>query len=137
MLLFFHFSAYAADKIRIAIPEPNAAYMTYPIAYKKGFLTNQGVAAEVILMSGKLAMPALSNGVRACTNTGVEAMLKRGKTMKRLTLLFFVALLPFTGYSSAQESVEGKGQSIKRKIEEVISGYLTELNGKYKFGSPA
>ena len=137
MLLFFHFSAYAADKIRIAIPEPNAAYMTYPIAYKKGFVTNQGVAAEVISMSGRLAMPALNNGVRACTNTGVEAMLKRGKTMKRLTLLFFVALLPFTGYSSAQESVEGKGQSIKRKIEEVISGYLTELNGKYKFGSPA
>ena len=137
MLLFFHFSAYAADKIRIAVPEPNAAYITYPLAYKKGFLTNQGVAAEVILMSGRLAIPALNNGVRACTNTGVEAMLKRGKTMKRLTLLFFVALLPFTGYSPAQESVEGKGQSIKRKIEEVISGYLTELNGKYKFGSPA
>ena len=82
-------------------------------------------------------MPALNNGVRACTNTGVEAMLKGGKTMKRLTLLFFVALLHFTGYSFAQESVEGKGQSIKRKIEEVISGYLTELNGKHKFGSPA
>ena len=107
------------------------------IAYKKGFFTNPGVAAEVISMSGRLAMPASNNGVRACTNTGVEAMLKIGKTMKRLTLLFFVALLPFTGYSSAQESVEGKGQSIKRKIEEVISGYLTELNGKYKFGSPA
>ena len=86
-------------------------------------------------MIGILAMSALNNGVRACTNTGVEAMLKRGKTMKRLTLLFFVALLPFTGYSSAQESVEGKGQSIKRKIEEVISGYLTELNGKYKLAA--
>jgi hypothetical protein len=137
VIFLFHSSAYAADKIRIAIPEPNAAYMTYPLAYKKGFLTNQGVAAEVILMSGRLGMPALNNGVRACTNTGVEAMLNRGKTMKRLALLFFVALLPFTGYSSAQESVEGKAQSIKRKIEEVISGYLTELNGKYKFGSPA
>ena len=137
VIFLFHSSAYAADKIRIAIPEPNAAYMTYPLAYKKGSLTNQLVAAEVILMSGRLAMPALNNGVRACTNTGVEAMLKIGKTMKRHTLLFFVALLPFTGYSSAQESVEGKGQSIKRKIEEVISGYLTELNAKYKFGSPA
>jgi hypothetical protein len=95
LILFFHFSAYAAEKIRIAVPEPNAAYMTYPLAYKKGFLTNPGVAAEVILMSGRLAMPASNNGVRACTNTGVEAMLKGGKTMKRLTLLFFVALLHF------------------------------------------
>jgi hypothetical protein len=136
-IFLFHSSADAADKIRIAVPEPNASYMTFPLAQKKGFLTNQGFAAEVILMSGRLAMPALNNGVRACINTGVEVMLKRGKTVKRLTLLFFVALLPFTGYLSAQESVEGNGQSIKRKIEEVISGYLTELNGKYEFGSPA
>jgi hypothetical protein len=97
-------------------------------------LTNQGVAAEVILMSGRLAMSALNNGVRARTNTGVEAMLKRGKTMKRLTLLFFVAWLHFMGYSSAEQSV---GSTVNRKIEEVISGYLTELNGKHKFGSPA
>jgi quercetin dioxygenase-like cupin family protein len=66
---------------------------------------------------------------------GIIAMLKRGKTMKRSTLLFFVAFLHFTGYSSAQQTVEGKGQSIKRKIEEVISGYLTELNGKYKLSA--
>ncbi len=53
---------HAADKIRIAVPEPNATYMTFPLAYKNGFLTNQGLAAEVILMSGRLAMPALNNG---------------------------------------------------------------------------
>ena len=107
-ICLLHGSVEAADKIRIAVPEPNAAYMTYPLAYKKGFLTNQGFAAEVISMSGRLAMPALNNGVRACTNTGLEAMLKGTKTMKRLTLLFFVPLLPFTGYSSAQESDEGR-----------------------------
>jgi hypothetical protein len=44
------------------------------MAYKKGFLTNQGVVAEVILMSGRLAMPSLNNGVTACTDTGVEAI---------------------------------------------------------------
>ena len=66
LVLFFFFSlhvlAQAADKIRIAIPEPNAAYMTFPLAYKKGFLANQGFAAEVISMGGRLAMPALNNG---------------------------------------------------------------------------
>jgi ABC-type nitrate/sulfonate/bicarbonate transport system substrate-binding protein len=62
MLLTLRESAEAADKIRIAVPEPNATYMTFPLAYKKGFLTNQGLAAEVILMSGRLAMPALNNG---------------------------------------------------------------------------
>ena len=32
-LFFFfslHVSAHAADKIRIAVPEPNATYMTFP-----------------------------------------------------------------------------------------------------------
>ena len=62
LIFLFHFSAYAADKIRIAIPEPNAAYMTFPLAYKKGFLTDQGFTAEVISMTGILAMSALNNG---------------------------------------------------------------------------
>jgi hypothetical protein len=47
-IFLFHSSADAADKIRIAVPEPNASYMTFPLAQKKGFLTNQGFAAEVI-----------------------------------------------------------------------------------------
>ena len=62
VIILFHTLARAADKIRIAVPEPNATYMTFPLAYKKGFLTNQRLAAEVILMSGRLAMPALNNG---------------------------------------------------------------------------
>jgi ABC-type nitrate/sulfonate/bicarbonate transport system substrate-binding protein len=66
VVLFFFFSLHvstqAADKIRIAIPEPNAAYLTFPLAYKKGFSTNQGIAAEVISTSGRVAMPALNSG---------------------------------------------------------------------------
>ena len=62
MLLTVCRSAETADKIRIAVPEPNAAYMTFPLAQKKGFLTNEGFTAEVISMGGRLAMPALNNG---------------------------------------------------------------------------
>jgi hypothetical protein len=29
VIFLFHFSAYAADKIRIAVPESNATYMTF------------------------------------------------------------------------------------------------------------
>jgi quercetin dioxygenase-like cupin family protein len=52
--------------------------------------------------------------------------------VKLVTALFFVALLQIAGYSSAQEPVARKGVTPTRKIEEVISGYLTDLNGKYK-----
>ena len=52
----------AADKIRIAIPDPNAAYLTFPLAHKKGFFTQQNIAAEVFLMRGTLTMAALNNG---------------------------------------------------------------------------
>ena len=51
LLLFsifvLHGVVQAADKIRIAVPEPNAAYLTFPLAHKIGFLTEQGFAAEV------------------------------------------------------------------------------------------
>ena len=66
LLLFsifvLHGVVQAADKIRIAVPEPNAAYLTFPLAHKRGFLTEQGFAAEVYLMRGTLTMPALDNG---------------------------------------------------------------------------
>jgi quercetin dioxygenase-like cupin family protein len=53
--------------------------------------------------------------------------------MKRLTLVLVLALLHVAGSSSAQQRVESKGTSLQIKLESVISGYLTELNGKYKF----
>ena len=52
--------------------------------------------------------------------------------MKRLTLILFVASLNIAGYSYAQQQVDRKGQTSQSKLEQVISGYLTELNGKYK-----
>jgi NitT/TauT family transport system substrate-binding protein len=55
-------SAHASDKIRIAVPEPAAPYVTFPLAHKKAFLTGQGVAAEVILMRNSITVPALNNG---------------------------------------------------------------------------
>ena len=66
-LIWFFFyslnvSTQAADKIRIAVPEPNAAYLTFPLAHKKGFFTQQNIAAEVFLMRGTLTMAALNNG---------------------------------------------------------------------------
>ena len=53
--------------------------------------------------------------------------------MKRLTLLFFVALLHIAGNASAQQPVERKGVVPTTRLEEAFSGHLTDLNGKYKF----
>jgi len=52
----------AADKITITVPDTNAAYMTFPLAQKRDFLTHQGFAADVLLMRGTLTVPALNNG---------------------------------------------------------------------------
>jgi hypothetical protein len=41
VVLTVYGSTDAADKIRIAIPDPNAAYLTFPLAHKKGFFTLQ------------------------------------------------------------------------------------------------
>ena len=52
--------------------------------------------------------------------------------MMRFTLLLFVALLAAADHLAAQESVEARGITSTVKLEEVIYGHLTELNGKVK-----
>ena len=54
------------------------------------------------------------------------------KTMRRFTLLLLVALLGGTDRLACQEIVETRGITSEVKIEEVIFGHLSELNGKFK-----
>jgi quercetin dioxygenase-like cupin family protein len=52
--------------------------------------------------------------------------------MKRLVPLLFVLLLIGADRSTAQAKVDARGITSKVRIEEVISGHLAELNGKFK-----
>jgi hypothetical protein len=54
------------------------------------------------------------------------------KTMRCFTLLLLVVLLGGTDRLAAQESVETRGVTSVVKLDEVIFGHLTELNGKFK-----
>jgi quercetin dioxygenase-like cupin family protein len=54
------------------------------------------------------------------------------KTMMRFTLLVFAALLSGTHPLAAQQDVEARGITSVIKLEEVIFGHLTDLNGKFK-----
>jgi quercetin dioxygenase-like cupin family protein len=54
------------------------------------------------------------------------------KTMRHLTLLLLVTLLGGTDRMAAQEAVERRGVTSAIKIDEVVFGHLTELNGKFK-----
>ena len=49
-----------------------------------------------------------------------------------MRLLLAVVMLAFAGGAMAQGKVESKGTTNKIKLDEVVSGYLTDLNGKYK-----
>jgi ABC-type nitrate/sulfonate/bicarbonate transport system substrate-binding protein len=65
-IFVLHGVVQGADKVRIAVPEPNAAYLTFPLAQKKGFLAAEGFEAEVVLMRGTLTIPALNAGDIDC-----------------------------------------------------------------------
>ena len=53
--------------------------------------------------------------------------------MKRTSLFVAcITLFLVAGHASAQQKLERKGTASKVKLEEVMSGYLTALNGKYK-----
>jgi quercetin dioxygenase-like cupin family protein len=53
-------------------------------------------------------------------------------TMMRFAFFLFVSLLGATVRLVAEEGVERRGITSAVKLEEVIFGHLTELNGKYK-----
>ena len=52
--------------------------------------------------------------------------------MMRFTLLFLMAALSGVSRLAAEEKVEVRGVTSVIKIEEVIFGHLSELNGKFK-----
>src|SRR5262245_6223842 len=52
--------------------------------------------------------------------------------MKMLTLLLVAVLVTVADQPAAQQVVTMKGIAAKVKFEEVVSGHLAELNGKYK-----
>ena len=54
------------------------------------------------------------------------------KTMRRFALLLLATLLSGTDRLAAQETVETRNVTSEVKIEEVIFGHLSELNGKFK-----
>jgi len=54
------------------------------------------------------------------------------KKMRGFTLLLLMMLLGGTDRVAAQETVETRAVTSDVKIEEVIFGHLTELNGKFK-----
>ena len=60
-IFVFQASAHAADKIRIGFA-PGAGQIVFPLAQKKEFLKAEGIEAEIIRMSGTVAVAALVSG---------------------------------------------------------------------------
>ncbi len=61
-VLFFQTSVEAADKIRIATAYPTVSLLTFPLAQKRGFFTEEGLEAEIVLIRGNVPVAALVNG---------------------------------------------------------------------------
>jgi NitT/TauT family transport system substrate-binding protein len=54
--------AFAADKIRISISSLDVAFLTGGVAYKRGFLKEEGFDAELIRMNANVSITALATG---------------------------------------------------------------------------
>ena len=55
----------------------------------------------------------------------------RRPNLPRLALVVGAALIGFADHSAAQQTVESCGISAKVKLQDVVSGHLQELNGKF------
>ena len=54
--------ATAADKVRIGIPDVSGQFVTYPLAQSRGFLKQEGLDAEIVVIRGNVAMAAVVSG---------------------------------------------------------------------------
>ena len=57
-----HSSAQAADRLRIGFSNVVAAYISLPLAQKRGFLTEEGLQAEFIRMNATVGLATLISG---------------------------------------------------------------------------
>jgi NitT/TauT family transport system substrate-binding protein len=55
-------SADAAEKVRISVSSLDAAFLTPAVAYKRGFLKEEGIEAEIIRMNANVSITALTTG---------------------------------------------------------------------------
>lgn len=62
VLLLFTADAFAADKIRISISSLDVAFLTGGVAFKRGFLKEEGLDAELIRMNANVSITALATG---------------------------------------------------------------------------
>jgi len=62
VFFLFHTSVYAADKIRIGVPEFNAQFLPLALAEKRGFFKEDGLQGEIIRINPTVALAALVSG---------------------------------------------------------------------------
>jgi NitT/TauT family transport system substrate-binding protein len=62
VILSLDVSAYALDRIRIAVSNPNMPNLTVAVAQAKGFFKEETIDAEIIRMNPNVAITALSTG---------------------------------------------------------------------------
>ncbi len=62
LISFFAGRAEAIDKVRIAVPDVGGQFLTFPLAQSRGFLRQEGLDAEIILIRGNAALAAISSG---------------------------------------------------------------------------
>lgn len=52
----------AADRVRIGVPQQVIHWMTFPLAYKRGFFKEEGIDAEIVRFLGTAGRSSLASG---------------------------------------------------------------------------
>jgi len=93
MVVLLYPGSGSAAPYRIGVPSPSVSYLPLIVAWKMGFLAQEGVQAEFIVMKPSIIPPAMVNGeihFTTATGTAIGAAL-RGFPFK--TVIFFSSKL--------------------------------------------
>ena len=111
VLVFFHASVQAVDKIRITVSGLSGQFMTFPLAQKRGFLKEEGLDAEIIRITGAASRAALSSG-EADYGTGLGSNI--GLAMTGLPIKVVACYVPLNTKDTKKRGLTTKARRTRR-----------------------
>ena len=113
-IFFLEAFVFAADKIRIGVPDFVSQFSSLPLAQKKGFLQDEGLQAEIVRINATIGIAALATGeidYYSGIGPGVAAILQ-GAPIKVVACYVPGAPFAFIARPELQSVQELRGKAI-------------------------
>src|SRR5438128_11580666 len=77
--------AFALDKVNVTLPSKSFQFLIFPLAKERGYMKEEGIDLNVVVMASTPAPQAAVAGARDCIVSGSSALVAVGQVTPPLT----------------------------------------------------